>query len=396
MAVTTGAPLTDWLMSTEFPNTSFFSNITESYLEEVEEAEEEEEEFDALRVNKILFIYVAPVLIFVGVFGNTLSLAVLQSKHFRNAPSSFILSALAVVDTGVLLTGLLRHWIKNMTGGKLDVRNLSPGGCKMHYLMTYMLPQLSSWTLVLMTVERLMSVVIPLKAREVCSRTRMLTAWFIIFGCLFAINGHAFKTLTLYTFPRVIGNNMIISKVCFYTRSTSHFALKVWPWIDIMLLSLIPVIIMFGSNIVIIIQVVRATKKLSEQMSAKGCGKANATQSLTIMLIAISIVFLFTTTPVSIYFLGLHIWPRTTPKQQFETQVAYSSLNLLYYFNAVLNFFMYCISGARFRQALIAILCCRDVAPRKTTLAATSTRGHTETTKVRNGAVTIANSVTLD
>ena len=391
MAVTTGAPRTDWLMSTEFPNTSLFSNITESYLEE-----EEEEEFDALRVNKILFTYVAPVLIFVGVFGNTLSLAVLQSKNFRNAPSSFILSALAVVDTGVLLTGLLRHWVKNMTGGQLEVRNFSPGGCKMHFLLTYMLPQLSSWTLVLMTVERLMSVVIPLKAREVCSKIRMLTAWVIIFGCLFAINGHTFKTVTLYTFPRVKDNATIIMKVCFYTRSTRYFTRKIWPWVDIMLLSLIPAIIVFGSNIVIIIQVVRAAKKRSEQMSAKGGGKANATQSLTIMLIAISIVFLFTTTPVSIYFLGLNIWPRNTPKENFETEVAYSSLNILYYFNAVLNFFMYCISGARFRRTLIAILCCRNVDPRKSTLAATSARGHTKTTKLETGAVDTAHNIIED
>ena len=49
-----------------------------------------------------MFLYISPVLIIGGTLGNLLTLVVMQSQAFRSTPSSFILSALAVVDTGVL------------------------------------------------------------------------------------------------------------------------------------------------------------------------------------------------------------------------------------------------------------------------------------------------------
>ncbi len=155
-----------WL-STTSAGESLLENVTDPFLLIVEEEEEKEEEFDTDRVSQLIFRYVAPVLIFVGVGGNMLSLAVLQSKYFRRAPSSFVLSILALVDSGVLLTGLFRHWIRGITSGRLDIRWINLFTCKTHYFFTYFTRQLSSWTLVLVTVERLMSVVIPLKARQI-------------------------------------------------------------------------------------------------------------------------------------------------------------------------------------------------------------------------------------
>ncbi len=389
MQLTTSLP--DWPVTTA-SNVSLLGNSTDPYLIAVEEEEEEEEEFDSERVSHILFTFVAPILIFTGVFGNTLSLVVLQSRYFRKAPSSFILSALALVDSGVLCTGLLRHWIRGITKGTLDIRSINIVTCKVHYYFTYMLPQLSSWTLVLMTLERLMSVIIPLKAREICSRRRMIAMWFIMAGCLVALNGHAFKTLKMWYFEVEAENGTKTLQVCFYTEEDWHFAYDIWPWIDLVVVSAAPVIIVFASNIVIIIQVVRATRNRSEQMSAKGGD--DTTQSLTIMLISISIVFLLTTTPVSIYFVGLPLWPAETPLDEHKRAVAYASVNLLYYFNNCLNFFLYCVSGSRFRRTLAAILCCRELSAKGPSSQTGSQ--YTMTTKAGNGAVTTATSISRD
>ncbi|KAK2152835.1 hypothetical protein LSH36_316g02010 [Paralvinella palmiformis] len=116
-------------------------------------------------VHDVIFTYVAPVLILMGTIGNIISVVVLQGRFFRRAPSVFILSALSLTDTGVLLCGLMRHWIKALTQNKLNIRNLSQASCPIHFFFTYFLSHLSSWSLALLTVERMSSVRWPFKAK---------------------------------------------------------------------------------------------------------------------------------------------------------------------------------------------------------------------------------------
>ncbi len=337
----------------DLSNDSFLENVTLPLGDG-----EEETDFNpvtAATISNILFTYVAPVLIFVGVFGNSLSVAILQSSTFRRAPSSFILSALAVVDSGVLLTGLLRHWIRGLTLGRLDVRNLSDATCKAHYFFTYMLPHLSSWTLVLMTIERLISVTVPMKSREICSRKRMIVAWFCILAALVALNLQCVHNITLITIPGPPD-----TVYCFFTPEAWDFGTLVWPWIDLVVLSIAPVLIIFSANLLIVSQVVRASRRRSEQMQVKGGSGEDTSRSLTFMLISVSMVFLLTTIPSCIYFIGVavNLWPLEPPEELFKTEVAYVVVNILYYFNNCMNFFLYCVSGSRFRDALIRVLCC--------------------------------------
>ena len=365
------------------------SNTTD-FIELLEEMEEEEEkQYNSQAISTRVFLIAAPIIIFTGVLGNGLSILILQSKHFRSAPSSFILSILALVDTGSLLTGLLRHWIRGLTGGKVDVRSFSHAGCQAHYMMTYMLPQLSSWTLVLMTLERLISVVNPMRSRELASRKKILLGWLVIFVCLFVVNSQTFATVKLYVVPYTQGNVTTIFQYCYYKVETIKFNLYKWPWIDTMLLSIVPVCLVFLSNIVIITQVVRATRRRTKEMQVKGAG--GGTQSITIMLVSISIVFLFTTAPVGIYFLGMDVWPGSNNWEMHQTWMAYTATNLLYYFNNCLNFFMYCLSGSRFRRALVAMFCCREMSTKKGTTGGPGTRTtQTGSTASSEGNVTLS------
>jgi len=59
--------------------------------------------------------YGSGVIIFLGVFGNLLTLFVLQSRAYRTSPSTVVLSALAVSDLGYVTCGLFRHWIIGLT-----------------------------------------------------------------------------------------------------------------------------------------------------------------------------------------------------------------------------------------------------------------------------------------
>ena len=90
---------------------------------------------------------------------------------------------------------------------------------------------------------------------------------------------------------------------------------------------------------------------------AQTSSKRDKTTSTTFMLIAVSITFLLTTSPSSIYFVGMayKVWPTGTEKQLAQLYGAYALSYFLYYLNSKINFFLYCASGSRFRQALIRL-----------------------------------------
>lgn len=81
------------------------------------------------------FTYASPIIIAVATVGSVMSVVVLQSPEFRRSSTSFILSALAVVDGVVVNTGLLRMYIITLID--VDVRSFSAFSCKFHMFLTY-------------------------------------------------------------------------------------------------------------------------------------------------------------------------------------------------------------------------------------------------------------------
>jgi hypothetical protein len=81
----------------------------------------------------------------------------------------------------------------------------------------------------------------------------------------------------------------------------------------------------------------------------------------------ISAVFLLLNIPTEIFFLGQGRIPNETPQDQAIEELFYCSASLLYYLNSSLNFLMYFVSGAKFRQAARSTVtgawCCKRSHP---------------------------------
>jgi hypothetical protein len=94
------------------------------------------------------------------------------------------------------------------------------------------------------------------------------------------------------------------------------------------------------------------------------------------MLVVVTFVFVLTTTPITIYFVGkgANMWPADTDDLTgFScTYLAYSVCNMLFYLNSAVNFFLYCVSGSHFRHALQ--VCARSVFVEHTSYASLATR----------------------
>ena len=211
-------------------------------------AEKRIDDYFEYKLSVILFLYVSPVLIILGTLGNGLSFGVLHTKTFRKSSVGFVLRCLAVADALVLNVVLLRMWILHLTHRRVDVRLFSAIGCKVHVFLSYLLPQLSSWLLVILTVERLISVAFPLRAHMICSRRNVAACLLLLVVVLSGLNAHFFWTFEYSFYLRPTEKH----PKCFVKTRYITFWRTTWYWLDMVMLSLIPLVVISAMNAAII------------------------------------------------------------------------------------------------------------------------------------------------
>ena len=119
----------------------------------------------------------------------------------------------------------------------------------------------------------------------------------------------------------------------------------------------------------IIIKKVRESRKMFRNQKGKGQGQNDTSQrrqksmkstenQLTIMLLLVTTLFLILMIPTYIRFLYTTFVSRDTPTNYANLIFFYHLSHKLYHTNNGINFFLYCISGQKFRNDLIEILCC--------------------------------------
>ena len=306
-------------------------------------------------VSKALRLYVTPVIIFGGTLGNVLTIIVVLSHHFRYSPSSIPLITLACVDIGVLYFNLLDVWLGALLGYSLQyLRDISSAGCKISTYVTVFLTQYSSWILVLINIERVLSVYKPMKARNWCSRRRLVMALVLILLILAVVSLHLFWT-TKYHPDRA-------SDRCQYNEvllgEHGHTA---WLIIDASLFTFVPFTVILCCNVAIIHSLIHAKKRRQRHYHVRNHQASDSTKSITTMLLTISVVFLITTSPLTVCYqfnddLMQHFHNDPVAKALWYDLVINTVLVLLCYSNNAVNCWLYCISGSKFRVALVQVL----------------------------------------
>ena len=247
-----------------------------------------------MKVADFLLLYISPVIILFGTLGNILSLVVLQSRHYKSTPTTIALSALALADIGVLNTGLLRHWIIQVSG--IDIRTLGNVSCKIHACLTYLTATLTGNILAITSMERVISVWFPLRVRDWITKQRMLLM--IILVSVFYLLCHI---------PLYFGMELQLYYGDIYCTTISNRFHTIWHWVSMVMVTFFPVLALFLCNALLIIGLRRA----SIRRATKSNQKDKKTGSTTVMLIVVGVVFLLTISPGSIHLLGVSydIWP---------------------------------------------------------------------------------------
>ena len=300
------------------------------------------------RATKALELYGGGFILFFGVFGNIMSLAVLSRKKMRTMTMSVYLSGVAVCDMGFILLGQAgRHWVRNLSG--IDLNNLANWYCIGWMLFINTLTCMSSFLLAGVSAERCFAVTAPLKSIGVITR-KSAVCYLVCIGIMATLySSHVFWSFQLVETP---------DRSSCTINDKYYFATHIRVWTDFFILFLVPGSIIIISNIIIMYKVTKAKIKRDVYL-AKGTNDKNQTYSTIAMLVTVCVAYVCLTTPLRIvYFIG-SVFPSGIPlvgREAARYRLFWGVSILAAYVNHAINFYLYVISGKEFRTELRYLL----------------------------------------
>ena len=296
-----------------------------------------------------------------GTVGNVLTLWVLTVSPLGGSGTfSVYFRALAASDLCLLYTGLLRNWISYFFA--FDIRNTHSAVCRVHIWLVYVSAMTSSWFLVAMTSQRALSVVWPHRMGLMCSRR---TAWLVVaaivvFFCF--LNAH-----NLYGYDLRFSEDYDQLYCDYLNPDYESFARAVWPWIDMAFTSLLPFALLIASNVLLMKKVassIRIVRQLTTNGNAQDAvfKRKKISTSLNLTLIFLSSMFFLLTSPICVYLVWEYYFQHeleNNSRLQAAHYLAWAVTNNLWYANSAINFYLYCLSGSKFREQVWRCLRCR-------------------------------------
>ena len=295
------------------------------------------------------------ILLPVGTVSNALAIAVLQRLGTETSTMPLFFTALAVSDICLLYVGLLPVWLEFQLGYSLTASHTVV--CKLDFWAFYSLGWLSAWLLVAMTIQRAASVVWPHKVSSTCTRrqARVSIATIVIF--CFLLNSSLLYGLDIH--PEF--------GICYFTDYFVSKLLEALLWQDLLMSSLLPFSFLLLSNSVLTWKVLQSVRAARARLHSGQTEQVDARQrkfmSMSVTLIAVSAAFIILTSPIGILSLASIINISNTDAINNDFVLFLGGVgNLLWYTNSTINFFLYILTGSRFRQELKVLL---GIAPKQ-------------------------------
>lgn len=307
---------------------------------------------DASNIDDYMWIYFSPIVLILGLCGNVLTIVVMRRKRLRGTTTSVYMPVMAVFDTVALCYGIAPEWFKATE--LVEFREVHPILCKQEKFVFYTASDAAIWVLVLFTVDRFVAVSFPLQKSRVCVPRRSKIACVVVFFLCVAKNLHVFWTRGS---EYVIGG--ILLSNCGKPEPFKHFESRHRPWMALTLISVLPFCILLFCNCVIIWKLAKSgsrqvqMRKSDSQTVAATLERSKTFKQTTMMCLSASFVFLVCVIPSIVMLIGKPYWSDTT---NHAYEVAKAVNNQLAYLNHSINFFMYCLTGQKFRSELVAMM----------------------------------------
>ncbi|XP_076470047.1 uncharacterized protein LOC143300332 [Babylonia areolata] len=328
----------------------------------------QQQSFLHYEIGETLWRVVPPFILALGTFGNVMTVLVMRAMRGDGGgggggggggpsadPSMFVyFPCLAVCDQIVLTVGLSRLWAKSAL--LYDVRTVHAAVCKLHKFAVFSAGRMATWILVAVTSQRVMTVMWPLRQRLSSTARRAKGTVAVIVGvCLVLDSG----ILAQYT---LLKNRKGQTK-CWAVKDDPAAALyedEVYPWLNIVTGSLLPLSLLVLNNVVLgvkVTQALRASRHMTDAEQSATRSRQASSLSLTLIVTSLTFVMLTSSIPAG-FFVKRFYLPSVSSDGQLEADLDLSNavLDLLWYCNSAVNFYLYFLTGPTFRRQATCLL----------------------------------------
>ena len=291
--------------------------------------------------------YYFPVIVIVGIIGNISSFLVMVRPHNRHISTCVYMACLSVSDTILIIYQGYSIWI-------LPTFELHPFvsmHCLWNMFTSFGFSMIGSLTIVAMTFDKFFAIRFPHKSASFNTprRAKIVVTIIVVFSIIFNLPQF---------YVTVLVNGICIP----YARQGT------WNQIFMFVSFIFNAVGIFGALIIMngfIISAVRGRKKLLQNMgdgekSSESKHQRSTERQITIMLLLVSFLYLILIGPGFIHFVYfLVVPPDRDPLTYANFTLSYNINQKLFFTNNSINFFLYCISGQKFRNDLLSLFRCQ-------------------------------------
>ena len=328
-------------------NISMVGNLTGDSATFMEEVETHITFKVAIYINYYWFPILAPI----GLVGNTLSFLVMIRPNNRKVSTCIYMAAISINDNLMIFLAL-RTWL----GLALKLYQPEVVHCKIVPWLTAMALQNSRYQVLAMTIDKYVAIKWPHRAATYSTPRR---AKLIITG--------VFICTLIYNARHIPMSGLVRGRCMAYVVGRISVVLT---WTNFIINGIIPFTMLICMNYVIVQTINKSGKMFgstskSEHISNKRKGMEarqrkmkSAENQLTVMLLLVTIMYLVLQIPPSIRNIYVKFIKQDTPAKYASTVLTLILSYSLFITNSGVNFFLYCISGNKFRNDLKEMLCC--------------------------------------
>ena len=306
----------------------------------------------AYKVAMAIAKYWFKFLVSIGVIGNTLSFLVMMKPSNRKLSTCIYMASISINDNLMMFTAMYTH-----VSNDIKIHQLANFECKFFAFLVLMGLQSTTYQVLAMTTDKFIAIKWPHKAATYSTPRRAKIALLCVY--IFVI---------LYNIPHFFLTE-IQSGICRVYIKPGLFS-TIHSWLSFVVNFIIPFSLLFFMNLVIIQQVKRSHQKFGNKSnSTEGPSENNPAQQrvraqknvenqLTRMLVLVTSLFLILLLPTYVRFIYTTVVVIDTPEKRATDALLFHISNKFYNTNSGINFFLYCISGKKFRSDLKELLCC--------------------------------------
>lgn len=296
-------------------------------------------------------VVVGPIFVILGMIGNILSIVVWTRRHMKSSTGRY-LTALAVADIGVLLFFILTDTVKMLHPELVNNPAYAFIYAYLGYPFFFLSIVCSIWFMVGVTVDRFIMVCLITKAKEYCNETRANVGIGLISGLCFLINLPHFWSFEVNWDWTANSTGDALMKTEF---QKGEGGIRYEFWIHCIFLVLVPWFTVFTLNLLIISKIGKTNRKMSSKKTAQAADKSRHSENqITRLLLIVTFTFLFLLGCQCITQCFYMLMPDGFDKNIIDEAFAVAKLGVI--INSSINFFLYCLSGRRFRQELLTLL----------------------------------------